>query len=292
MPNDFYGLPVERIENQHLAIEYLTAAGPRIVRMFLAGEEQNLLAETPEAGWETPYGPYKLYGGHRLWIAPERNYETSFPDNDPVTVERSAYRVRLTQKTEAATGLTKNIEMHLAPYGPCVTITHQVRNDGAAPRELALWSITQLPLGGFAFLPCPNEPREDLPLAPNRQITLWPCSRWTDPRLELEEDLITVRAEAGLPPYKIGYLNRQGKVGYLNDTVMLVKEFAAEPDLPHLDLNSNAEVYVNDAYLELETLGPAVRLEAGQSCNHVETWTLYRGVWTAEDVMELFGLER
>ncbi|MGB8646919.1 MAG: hypothetical protein WCF84_16905 [Anaerolineae bacterium] len=292
MPNDYYGLPVERIENEHVAVEYLTTAGPRIVRLFLHGEERNLLAETPQNGWETPYGPYRLYGGHRLWIAPEKSPETSLPDNDPVAVEPIVRGVRLTQRTAPLTRLTKSLEVQLATDGPRVTVTHGVKNDGVTPCELALWGITELPLGGYAFFPCPNEPREDLPLAPNRHIALWPCSRWTDPRLELEEDLITIRGEAGLPSYKVGYLSHHGKVAYLNDTVMFVKEFAPEPDKPHADMNCNAEVYVNDQYLELETLGPLVRLEPGESTRYVEAWTLYRGVWTAEDIIELFELKR
>ncbi len=289
MSNDFYGLPEGRIENAHLAVEYLTIAGPRIVRLFLAGSGQNLLAETPENGWETPYGPYKLYGGHRLWIAPERSPDTSFPDNDPVTIEQTADGVRLIQKRESLSGLCKSIEIRLPSDKPELILVHGVCNEGNAVRELGLWGITELPLGGCALLPCPNELRTDLPLAPNRQIALWPCSRWTDTRLELQDDMIIVRGEAALPPYKVGYLSPRGKIAYMMQDVILVKTFAAEPQRLHPDLNCNTEVYVNDQYLELETLGPLVRLAPGETAYHTETWALYRGTWSADAVRDLLS---
>jgi len=63
---DFHGLPTRSIGNQHLRIEFLAEAGPRIVRLFVGGGDDNLLAELPEVKMETPYGDYSLYGGHRL----------------------------------------------------------------------------------------------------------------------------------------------------------------------------------------------------------------------------------
>lgn len=287
MPTSYYGLPTGRIENAHLTVEYLTTAGPRVARLFLAGSEQNLLAETPENGWDTPFGYYRLYGGHRLWIAPERAPDTSFPDNDPVTVEPLADGVKLTQRPESLSGLVKSIELHLASAAAQLMLVHGVRNQGEAPRELALWAITELPLGGRALFPCPNELRADMPLAPNRQLTLWPCSRWTDTRLELQDDLIIVRGEAGLPPYKAGYFASRGKIAYWLRDVLLVKSFAPEPSRPYPDLNCNAEVYVNDQYLELETLGPLVRLAPGETAFHTETWTLYQGMADADSVRTL-----
>ena len=55
-------------------------AGPRIVRLGLAGSDRNLLAETPDLGWETPHGRYELFGGHRLWFAPEDPDRVAVPD--------------------------------------------------------------------------------------------------------------------------------------------------------------------------------------------------------------------
>ncbi|MER3405907.1 MAG: hypothetical protein C4289_12725, partial [Chloroflexota bacterium] len=60
---DFYGLPVQVLENQHLRLEFLAEAGPRIVRLFIAGSDDNLLAELPDLKVSTPFGDYYFRGG-------------------------------------------------------------------------------------------------------------------------------------------------------------------------------------------------------------------------------------
>jgi hypothetical protein len=45
--------------------------------------------------------------------------------------------------------------------------------------------------------------------------------------------------------------------------------------MPHVDHGCNAESYCNDEFIELETLGPLVKLEPGQFVTHTETWELY-----------------
>ncbi len=54
MSNDFHGLPTRSLGNDHLTLDYLAEAGPRIVRLFLAGSQTNLLAEAPDLSWDTP----------------------------------------------------------------------------------------------------------------------------------------------------------------------------------------------------------------------------------------------
>ena len=57
MSNDFHGLPTRSLANDHLTLDYLAEAGPRIVRLFLAGSHTNLLAESPDMSWDTPPAP-------------------------------------------------------------------------------------------------------------------------------------------------------------------------------------------------------------------------------------------
>ena len=47
MTTDFHGLPTRSLENNHLRVDYLLEAGPRLVRLILAGSSANLLAEVP-----------------------------------------------------------------------------------------------------------------------------------------------------------------------------------------------------------------------------------------------------
>jgi hypothetical protein len=94
---DFYGFPASRLSNSLISLDYLTTAGPRIVRLMIAGEDRNLLYETPQTVWETPNGPFRLLGGHRLWKSPEIREFTYIPDSEGLQVENTSSGVRLIQ---------------------------------------------------------------------------------------------------------------------------------------------------------------------------------------------------
>ncbi len=285
----FYGIPTGIIRTDNLAVEFLASAALRIVRLSLGESNENLLAETPEVRWETPYGMYRLYGGHRLWYAPEVFPETSFPDSPELQIEQMNDGVRLTQPPESISGLSKSIELHEEYDRPGLTLVHSLQNRGDKSHELALWPITQLPLGGVAILPQPANASEAERLVPDRHLALWSYARWTDARLHLEDGHVRVYGLAQLPPLKIGYFNTPGWTAYLREGFLFVKRFDPAPGLAHADLNSNTEVYVNDRYIEIETLGPLTQLQPGQSIRHVETWEAYAGLreWSeAEPLVE------
>ncbi len=275
---DFHGLPTRSIENDHVRLEYLAEAGPRIVRLFLSGSDQNLLAETPDLSWPTPYGEYRLYGGHRLWHAPEAFPRSYVADNEGLVVEDLPDGVWLSRPAEPPTGIAKRIKVRLHPDRAMITLEHGLTNDGVWPIECAPWAITQLRLGGVAILPQPIDPLDANDLLPNRHLALWPYARWDDPRLCLDNEFILVQAQAGLPPLKIGYFNRHGWIAYLCAGALFVKRFEPRSDATYPDFNSNAEVYCNDRFIELETLSPLTRLEPGQTVTHVETWELRSGI--------------
>ena len=115
MSTNFYGLPTRSLDNGHVRLEYLAEAGPRIVRLFASGSNENLLAELPDMKMDTAYGPYFIRGGHRLWHAPEAFPRSYLPDNDGLLVEDLADGVRMTQPVEPASGIRKSIEVRLAP---------------------------------------------------------------------------------------------------------------------------------------------------------------------------------
>ena len=276
---DFHGLPARTLGNAFLELDYLAEAGPRLVRLVALGstERQNLLAETPGKGWPTPFGDYRLYGGHRLWHAPEGAPRSSVPDSAGLRVDEVAGGVRLSQPVEGPTGIAKSIEVRLCADRPALTLTHRLRNHNLWPVELAPWAITQLRLGGVAVVPQPQEPVDQAGLQPNRRLALWPYASVRDPRLELHDDVVLVRGAGRRPPLKIGLEDRLGWAAYALGDVVLVRRFWPQPERPHPDFGCNVEVYVDDAHLELEVLGPLGRLEPGQDVRHVECWEVLAG---------------
>jgi hypothetical protein len=275
MNGDFYGLPTTIISNQHLSLEFLAKAGPRIVRLYLDGSKENLLKELPDAHLETPYGDFFFQGGHRLWHSPEGMPRSYIPDNEGLAVEQGASNVRLTAPVETQTGIQKSIEITLDPHKPIVTLAHRLLNQGVWPVELAAWAITQLPLGGLAALPQTGTPVDQAGLLPNRHFALWPYTSWEDPRLQPHDDFILIQAAEKTPPLKVGYANNAGWLAYLHQGIFFCKKSAFQPGAVYPDFGCNTECYCGNRFIELETLGPLVSLEPGQSTEHVETWELF-----------------
>jgi hypothetical protein len=264
------------LQNDQLQIEYLTDP-LRIIGLMPAGRT-NMLADLDDLPVvPTPYGDFHFRGGHRLWHAPEAIPRTYIPDT-PVTVTTLPEGVLLDSLTEPGTGIRKKIEIRLSPDKPSLTLTHTLINDGVWSVELAPWAITQFRLGGTVILPLPVGNTDPAGLLHNRQFSLWPYARFDDPRLKLGDEYILFKADALLPPFKIGYFNTGGWIAYWLDGILFRKTFEAQSNLPYPDNNCNAEMYCNHQFVELESLGPLTRLEPGASATHVEKWEILKEI--------------
>jgi hypothetical protein len=271
------------LKNDFLEIGYLTDV-LRITGLTFAGKT-NLLADVSDAApIATPYGDFRFLGGHRLWHSPEAMPRTYIPDT-PVTVTELSDGVILEAQTEAGTGIRKRIEIRLAPDKPSVTLTHTLINDGIWTVELAPWAITQFRLGGTAVLPMPVGNVDEAGLLPNRQISLWPYASVNDPRLKLSDEFVLFKADA-LPPFKLGYFNPHGWMAYYVNGFLFRKTFDAHTTTTYPDNNCNAEMYCNDKFVELESLGPLGKLEPGGKVVHIETWELLYGLETLPECLQ------
>ena len=282
MRPDFYSLPTRCIENNHLTVEVLVKDGMRVVGLYPAGSDENLLVNLPNAGWETPFGPYHLRGGHRLWHAPEVFPRTYVPDNETSIENLPGGGLRLVQPTESTTGIHKSIKIELDSSHACLTLRHSLRNDNPWAVTCAPWAITQLPLGGVAVLPQAAPVRSQY--TPNRQLVLWPYSQWEDPRLHFYNDFLIVDAAAQDWAVKVGFYNHAGWMGYLRAGYFFVKRFKFNPDKTYPDRNSNAQVYCRDEFVELESLGPLDAIDPGQEVTHTETWEIHPAAGFAQDI--------
>lgn len=268
----YHGLETRRLASPHLWVEMLATAGPRIVRVGLSGSSRNLLAETPDLGWETPSGRYDLFGGHRLWFAPEDPDRVAIPDGSGLVVEAEEGAVRLIGPAEPQTGLVRQMTVRILPGRAELEIRHELHNVADRSIELAPWAITQLPLGGTVLLP-QRPAMSGHHVHPNRVLVLWPYTSWEDPRFRPRDGLLTVDAEGG-PSLKIGYFNEAGWVGYVRDGMVLVRRFEPLAGRPYPDLGCNAETYLGRRFLELELLGPLTELASGATVAFVERWQI------------------
>jgi hypothetical protein len=263
--------PSASIENEFLRLEYLTSVGPRIIGLYSKPAGVELLAPSFEKHWPTPHGEYYLYGGHRIWKAPEDSFYNCPEDN--LSVLKEDGRVTLQNRVDES-GLQKEISFHLDENR--VQLTHRLLWHGAEPIELAPWTITQVTLGGVAILP-QSSVREGS--APTRSLAIFPYSSLAESRLELHDDVVLVQARAAQNFFKVGSYNPFGWAAYLLEKVLFIKRFPAGDFRKLPDMGSNAEVYVHDAYLELETLGELVWLKPGEAVTFEETWEVIPGAY-------------
>ncbi len=279
----FAGHDCIKLENGALALWVTQSVGPRIIGLALPGGD-NLLAELPDATLEYPGGgAFSLYGGHRLWYAPEDPQRTYLPDDAPVTVADTERGIVVTQPVEALTGIQKSLTISLPGRGPRVVIDHTIHNRGLQPVELAPWAITQLRPGGVAVLPQATTPTDEHGVLPNRQIALWPYTPINSPHITWGDRYVFVEATMQNGALKIGFPNPVGWMGYALGDTFFVKHAAYRPDAAYFDRGSSSECYCNPRFLELETLGPRTTLASGESVTHRETWAIYAGVTVPPD---------
>lgn len=277
---EFNGLACRWLANGRVRLAVTTGRGPRIVFCGLAGG-RNLLVETPDFTLDSPYGPLHLLGGHRLWYAPEIVERTYWPDNQAVKVVVLPAGARFIAEPDNF-GIVKELTISIDDDHARLTVGHLLRNTSDQPLDLAPWALTMVPLGGVTILPQPYGPVDPPGLLPNRYLTLWPYSDPTDPRLRWGNRAILVRGEPAAAN-KLGYRNTHGWVAHWLDGTLLVKAFPTHLDGRHPDNGCNVECYLNDQFMEVESLGPLVTLAPGQSVTHDEVWQLHGGVAAIRD---------
>src|ERR1019366_7044485 len=126
--------------------------GPRVIRCGLVGGP-NEFVEHPEDMGHKGGGPYRSYGGHRLWVAPEVDAITLQPDNDPVEHTTEGASSVFTTRTDRW-HVQKEIRITSLGDG-AFELEHRLYNRGGHPLELTTWALTQLAPVGEAYFPMP-----------------------------------------------------------------------------------------------------------------------------------------
>ncbi|WP_299024002.1 hypothetical protein [uncultured Thermanaerothrix sp.] len=269
-----------RLANDRVEVLITTTLGPRIIRYgFLEGENEFAEVFNPTQ----PLDPteWYLYGGHRLWHAPEVRPRTYVPDNQPVSYEVTAEGVRVIQPVETLTGIQKSLEIWLAPEGSHVRVIHRLHNQGVWEVELAAWAITAMAPGGSAILPLPPRSTHEAYLQPVSALALWAYTDLSDPRWTLGRSYVLARQDPlRSMEQKIGLHTPLGWAAYARRGHLFLKRFEYHPEATYPDWGSTVEVFINDRFLELETLGPLMRLAPGESLEHIEDWYLFDEVPT------------
>ena len=245
-------------------LEVATTFGPRITGLRRGGGPE-VMVRLPDTVLEHPGGTYRFEGGHRLWVSPEVPEITYANDSHQCEVVDDGHQVSIVAPPDAA-GVTKKMVVTLDDEE--LVVTHEVGRPGAGP-ALAPWAITQLPLGGTAFLPLRGD--QDAGAGASRYLVMWPYGSVDDPRVAVSDHLVKVTADGGVP-IKYGAGPVPGRLGYLREGALFVKEIESATDRDVPDFGAVGQVYVGQGFCELESLGGRSDLSAGSTATLVERW--------------------
>jgi hypothetical protein len=267
-----------RLANDDIELIVTGDVGPRIIRFGFIGQE-NLLKEYPQFMGKTGGDEWRIYGGHRLWHAPEENPRTYLPDNSPIEVTEYQGGMRIVQPLEAASGIQKEIDIYLSPDKAHAQITNRLINAGVWPIQLAVWALTVTAAGGKMIIPLPPRGSHEGNLQPTSTLALWAYTDMADPRWTWGTKYIMLRQDVNAHhSQKIGMPVSDGWVGFVRNNTLFIKQFDYIPGAEYPDLGSNVEAYTDRDMLEVETLGPLVTLAPGASVEHTEQWHLFADV--------------
>lgn len=253
--------------------------GPRILGLSHAGSE-NLFFVKPETRGLLGGEEYRGYGGHRLWTAPEIVSRTYEPENSPVTVEQGSRGSWSFTPSLGASLLGKRLT--IAPTDQGWAIGHEVTNYAPVEQTAAAWAVSVMAAGGRCLAPSPiGNPAPNSKVA-SGLLAVWPYTRLDDPRLHVGTELLAVQQTDQPQANKIGAWIDPGVAAYVRDGHAFVKRFGAGAGV-YPDFGCNFQIYTRHDMLEVESLGPLVKLAQGESLNWTEHWNLHADPGFASD---------
>ena len=271
---------VMKLTNGTVDVMVTTDVGPRVIYYGFCGGT-NILGELPASdAVKSEFGEWHPFGGHRLWAAPEAMPRSYWPDNDPIKAEKASdSSVRFTPALEKGTNLQKEITVTLGPNGTEVTVLHTITNKSIWPVELACWALTIMNGGGTTIFPQePFKPHGEV-LLPARPMVLWNYTDMSDPRWTFGKKYVQLRTDASRDfAQKAGAAVKPGWAAYLRDGLLFVKRFPYREGATYPDYGCNFETFTKGAFMEIESVGPLMKLDPNGAANYVEKWFLFKDV--------------
>lgn len=243
--------------------------GIRIAYLSYKGSD-NLFFEQPrDMTALTTADGWRIYGGHRLWIAPEGKH-LYHPDNDPISYEITEDKIILRQKKDPRINVEKTMEIEFLSDNS-LKILHRIKNAGPEKRGFSVWPITCVAPNGIQHIPLRYAESGPAPL---HKISTWYYTSLGDSRASYTRTGITLKHAVAESLYKIGIGHPVCPITYTNKGVTFEKSFEICPDMEYPDGNVSYETYMCDHMVEMESLSPFYTVEPGDCAEHTEIWTL------------------
>jgi hypothetical protein len=277
-----------RMSNGEVELVAVADVGPRIIRFAFVGEE-NEFHEVKSQQGTVGGDDWRIYGGHRLWAAPEASPRSYFPDNRSVEAMVEGPTLKLIAPPEldpsfgVNTGIQKQLDITMHPDGH-VTVLHRIANVNLWAVELAPWALSVMAPKGRAIVPTPEPRPHPEALLPVRPMAVWSYTNMSDPRWIWGKKYIVLKQDpARKEPQKLGVGNEEGWAAYARSGHLFLKLFNHTAGASYPDFGSSTELWTNQEILEMETLGPMTALKPGEAVEHREDWFLFKNVEVTDD---------
>jgi hypothetical protein len=252
-----------------------TSFGPRVL-YFAQKWQENVFYEQPaDADYLcTPEG-WRLYGGTRLWLAPESTHALYAPEHNPVSMQWHDNTLVVTQVEDENIHVVKQIEISEADDPLSVNIVYRITNTGKQELIGAPWAVSAMRAGGILTIPFEVKTRE-ITAKPNRVLSLWNTTALNDPRLHFAKNVVEIEQKAQDDYFKIGLYCAAGMASYALEDQIFTKTFPVHMNSVYPDGGMNLEVYACRWMLEFETLAQFGTISSGEAAEHVERWMICR----------------
>ena len=215
------------------------------------------------------------YGGHRLWVSPEKMPDTYYPDCKPVKYDFTENGVILTPDAQPENGQAMTVELSMKENIPSMDVIHSVKNISDNDKDIALWALSVCEKNGLLIVPMNTN---DTGLLHNRVISVWSYTDLSDDRVFFGKKYFTLKQDTKAETaMKFGFNLNDGKVFYVvGDSVFENKYYPNHPNGRYPDGGVSMETYSCNIFTEVETLSEQKVLKPGQTEKHIETWTMHK----------------
>ena len=271
-------------ENGDISLGIVPPLGGRIMSLQFCGEEilfvqeehrgevfdlKELMIDKKEFG-------FRVWGGDKTWIAPERSWVDKIP---PLDLDAGKYefafdknKVTMTSAVCRETGLriTREIELY---EDNKIVLTETIKNETAAPIQRGIWNVTQILRPFDIFVP---SLKKNVRLYEDEAFKDCPIQKYLS-----EESGWTKISCFDNAHFKFGTLMDQGKVRALrpmrNSILEFIKTFPVDSKARYAH-DSCLEIYNSPIhnYCEIEVHSPLIMLDPGQSFSQEQQWHLKR----------------
>jgi hypothetical protein len=139
--------------------------------------------------------------------------------------------------------------------------------------------MSMMAQGGVAITGFPPRGHHPADLAATNPLVMWAYTDLSDKRWKFTKKYLMLRQDPNnAEAQKIGLFNPNTWVAYVLNGEAFVKRAQADPARTYPDFGCAFETFTNNEFLEIETLSPLTKVLPDQAAEHVETWTLHRGV--------------